>query len=82
MMPIKQILFIFFIFFLRLPLASAEYPVDLQGEWMHSTCIKMRGSIYYAIVRLAFFSENEVVQSWQVYDDPYCKKIRGAGWDR
>ena len=82
MAPIKQIQFIFYIFLLWLPVASAEYPVDLQGEWIHPTCIKIKGSIYYSIVRLAFFSENEVVQSWQVYDDSHCTKIRGAGWDR
>ena len=78
--PVKQILFIFFLW---LPsFASAEYPSDLQGEWIHPTCFKIKGSIYYSIVRLAFFSENEVIQSWQVYDDSHCTKIRGSGWNK
>ena len=71
--------------FLWIPIAAAEYPVNLKGEWIKK-CVEHHydHGIYYT-TKLAFFDENIVIYSWKFYDNPNCTELTeklGEFWEK
>ena len=78
-MSVKKLSFLLVSFF-WLNITFAEYPSNLQGEWVRN-CTKV-GSFYFTN-KLAVFRNNIMVHSWKWYNDSNCKtQMQGEYWDK
>ena len=81
-MFIKIPFFVIYILLLWFPIVFAEVPSELQGEWINSECKELKDSIYYSTDKIAFFSEDLIIYSWKIYNDPHCTKLQGEYWEK